>query len=240
MLQRTLEPEIMDSDQEAQVYDAMDHSEVNRLFVDELLKFLGQDEWFAKRIQSADDEAYDLPELIDVLDVGTATAQIPVELCERSEEFRVMAIDLAVSMLDLALYNVESSSGGNRIELAKVDAKAMGYSDATFDVVISNSIIHHIPEPSVCLAEMVRVTRTGGALFVRDLMRPNDAATVDHLVQQYAGQESELSQKLFRASLHAALSLDEIKTLVTELGFSRESVVATSDRHWTWREFVEE
>ena len=37
MLPRTLEPEVMDSPEEARDYDAMDHAEVNRKFVDDLL-----------------------------------------------------------------------------------------------------------------------------------------------------------------------------------------------------------
>src|SRR5438045_3510792 len=36
-LQRVLEPEVMDSPEEAADYDAMDHSEVNRVFVDDLI-----------------------------------------------------------------------------------------------------------------------------------------------------------------------------------------------------------
>ena len=39
-LDRILEPEVMDSAEEARDYDAMDHSEVNRRFVDDLLAAL--------------------------------------------------------------------------------------------------------------------------------------------------------------------------------------------------------
>ncbi|MBC8120702.1 MAG: SAM-dependent methyltransferase, partial [Gemmatimonadaceae bacterium] len=37
MLERVLEPEVMDTLQDAQEYDRMDHSEVNRAFVRDLL-----------------------------------------------------------------------------------------------------------------------------------------------------------------------------------------------------------
>jgi len=39
---------------------------------------------------------------------------------------------------------------------------------------------------------------------------------------------------LFRDSLHAALTLEEIRSLVVELGYAAETVTMTSDRHWTW------
>ena len=39
-LKRVLEPEVMDTPEEARDYDGMDHSEVNQLFVDDLLAFV--------------------------------------------------------------------------------------------------------------------------------------------------------------------------------------------------------
>jgi ubiquinone/menaquinone biosynthesis C-methylase UbiE len=118
-----------------------------------------------------------------------------------------------------------------------VDAKAMNYSDEMFDAVISNSIIHHIPDPEKCLAEVVRVTRPGGLIFFRDLLRPRDRKTLMAQVQQYCGAEAAYAQQLFADSLHAALTLDEVRRMVHELGFPESSVIASSDRHWTWSAF---
>jgi hypothetical protein len=39
---------------------------------------------------------------------------------------------------------------------------------------------------------------------------------------------------LFRDSLRAALTLNEVRQLVGELGFEGDTVQTTSDRHWTW------
>ena len=224
-LNRILEPEVMDSEREAQEYNDMDHSVVNQRFVEELFQFVRD-----QNSVGADGEI----DLGDVLDLGTGTALIPIELCRQDHECRVMAVDLAVSMLELARYNVEAGGMIERITLAQVDAKKMGYDRGAFDVVISNSIIHHIPQPLSCLREMVRVVAEDGLLFIRDLMRPEDTETLEELVVAYTGKESEYSQKLFRDSLHAALSLDEIRELVASLGFEPDSVKATSDRHWTW------
>ncbi|MDC0284027.1 class I SAM-dependent methyltransferase [Mariniblastus sp.] len=225
VLKRVLEPEVMDSEKEAQEYNDMDHSVVNQHFVEELFKFARD------QTPAAADAEVDFG---DVLDLGTGTALIPVELCRQDHDCRVMAVDLAVSMLELARYNVEAAGMIERITLAQVDAKRMGYDRGAFDLVMSNSIIHHIPDPVVCLQEMVRVTAENGLLFIRDLMRPQDAETLEALVLTYTGKESEYSQQLFRDSLHAALSLDEIRDLVASLGFDSNSVQATSDRHWTW------
>jgi ubiquinone/menaquinone biosynthesis C-methylase UbiE len=221
-LTRVLEPEVMDSREEARDYDAMDHGAVNRAFVDDLL---------AAGVvpPTADDEP--LPEL---LDLGTGTALIPIELCRRCEGCRVMAVDLSVHMLEQARYNVEAEGLIRRIQLDRIDAKGLPYADGRFAAVISNSIVHHIPEPLSVLAEAVHVTRPGGAIFFRDLLRPDSDDDVWRLVELYAGNENTHSRQMFDDSLRAALSLDEIRLLVERAGFDGATVRQTSDRHWTW------
>ena len=217
-LERILEPEVMDTQMEAYDYDSMDHSVVNKQFVDDLLDF-------AKSNQLA---------LGNILDLGTGTARIPIKLCQTEQQCRVTAIDMAVHMLELAEKNVAESDLTERILLQQIDAKSMPYDDDSFDASISNSIIHHIPEPDLCLGELIRVTKPGGIIFVRDLHRPRDEAMVNQLVQDYAGTENAHSRRMFDDSLRAALSLDEIREMVASFGFGRESVSMTSDRHWTW------
>ena len=213
-LHRILEPEVMDTPEEARDYNEMDHSEVNRIFVDDLLA--------CGEVSG------------NILDLGAGTALIPIELCERVEDCRVMASEMSASMLDLAVYNLAVSSVAERIQLDQADAKQLHYEDDQFDIVMSNSIVHHIPEPAAVLGEAVRVAKPGGLLFFRDLMRPVESADVSRLVATYAADANEHQRKLFDDSLRAALDLDEIRELVASLGFSRETVQATSDRHWTW------
>lgn len=214
VLKRILEVEVMDSLDEAIDYDMMDHSAVNRVFVDDLLA-----------VRSTPG---------DVLDLGTGTALIPIELCRREPTCRVMAADAAVNMLQLARNNVESAGFVERIHVSHVDAKRLPYRDEMFDTVMSNSIIHHIPEPVTVLREAVRVTKAGGQLFFRDLLRPEDDSTLAQLVETYAAGANDHQRQMFADSLHAALTLGEIRALVEEFGFDPHGVQATSDRHWTW------
>ena len=213
-LERILEPEVMDSVEEARDYDQMDHAAVNDVFVSDLL---------------ASGEIAG-----EILDLGTGTARIPVALCQRQEGCQVMAVDLAVHMLDLARYQLEVNGLVERIMLDHIDAKSLPYDADRFDVVMSNSIIHHIPEPAGVLAEAIRVVRDGGRLFFRDLLRPGSDEIVQQLVDSYAGDANDHQRQMFDDSLRAALSLDEIQNLIAELGYNPEEVQATSDRHWTW------
>ncbi len=217
MIPRILEPEVMDTDQEAVEYNTMDHSAVNRVFVDDLLRLVSN----ATR----------------VLDIGTGTALIPIELCSRGKDWHVVAVDLAKAMLEVAAKNVVAAKLDQAIELKLVDAKRLPFEDGAFPVVMSNSIIHHIPDPSDCLAEMVRVVSSNGLLFVRDLLRPADHHQLQHLVQTYAGDSDAHQQKMFAESLHAALTLDEIRALAARYGIGPDCVQQTTDRHWTlaWR-----
>ena len=159
---------------------------------------------------------------------------IPIELCKTHDSCEVVAIDMAQHMLDLASKNVVEAGLSERIELQKVDAKALPYDDGVFPCVMTNSIIHHIPNPQNCIDELARVVQSGGVIYVRDLMRPENDEQVEHLVQTYAGDESEHSRQMFDDSLRAALSLDEIREMVVACGLAADTVKATSDRHWTW------
>jgi ubiquinone/menaquinone biosynthesis C-methylase UbiE len=228
MLPRTLEPEVMDTAEEAADYDAMDHSTVNRAFVDEFLSA-----WSALCDAHPAGVAAKPSNPVRMLDVGTGTALIPIELARRDFPCRITAIDLAAEMLKLARQNVARAGLEHVIVPALIDAKGLPYADAAFDAVISNSIVHHIPQPRDTLAEMWRVLRPGGVLFVRDLLRPATDAEVEHLVAAYAGNESPRQQQLFRQSLHAALSVAEIGELLSDLGLPATWVRQSSDRHWT-------
>jgi ubiquinone/menaquinone biosynthesis C-methylase UbiE len=232
MLERVLEPEVMDTAEEARDYDSMDHAAVNTRFCEDF-------------VQLAASGGRPGPHGIApprVVDFGTGTALIPIELCKLASGFEIVGIDLAEHMLDLGRANVARAGLGARIRLERVDAKGTPYADGAFGATISNSIIHHIPEPARGFAEMWRVTAKGGLLFVRDLHRPSDDAEVDRLVALYGGAPPadpalvasfENQRTLFRASLCAALTVAEVVAMVAPLGVPASAVRMTSDRHWT-------
>src|SRR5687767_11043174 len=125
MLPRVLEPEVMDSAAEARDYDAMDHRQVNGVFVGDFLKL-----WDG---------------IGAILDVGAGAAQIPIELCRQHPTATVLAIDMARHMLDVGQKNILDAGLDERIRLQFCDAKHMPYADGSFTAVMSNSIVHHIP-----------------------------------------------------------------------------------------------
>ncbi len=257
MLERILETEVMDTASEAEDYDAMDHTEVNRIFVDDFCRALREaglrlepsghpDEPHTAAIEAEDasqaphasparpiPRAGDRPDVIRVADVGTGPAQIPIALCRCVVNVHVDALDLAEHMLRIARRNVAGAALTNRIRLLREDAKRLSLPDGSYDAVMSNSIVHHIPDPLAALKEMVRIVRPGGVLFVRDLLRPETHAELDALVRTYAADANPHQRQMFRDSLHAALTVQEVRSLAERCGLSPQCVQQTSDRHWT-------
>lgn len=212
-MQRVTEPEVMDSQQEAIEYDAMDFLDVNTAFADRAIS-LGSPQGL-------------------ILDAGTGTARIPILMCQQRPQWHIIGIDLAKSMLEIGQKNVEQAGLQQQITLELVDAKQLRYPDAHFDMVVSNSIVHHLPDPLPFLLELKRVLKPNGAILLRDLMRPDSVETLEAIVEREAGDCNNHQKQLFRDSLHAAFTLDEVNELLQQTGLVDVKVYQSSDRHWT-------
>lgn len=212
-MKRILEPEVMDTREEAEAYDAMDHTAVNIAFVERVVELGARQGHF--------------------LDLGTGPAQIPILLAQRCPKIRITGIDLSVNMLTLGEQHVAEAGLADRIALECVDAKNLPYPDQSFDGVISNSIIHHLPDPMAAFQEISRVIRSDGLILIRDLMRPDAPETAQALVDCYAADDTPYQKKLFYDSFLAALTVPEIEEMIAQTRLTDASVVQSSDRHWS-------
>jgi len=212
MLERKLEPEVMDDPDEAAAYDAMDHTEPNRAFIERLLE-LG-----IERCEHA-------------LDLGTGPGDIPIALSTYVHAPRITAVDLAESMLMRAKIKAAMTRAVQPIAFEQMDVKALEIEDDAFDAVFSNTILHHIPDPSAMLAEAARVLRPGGLLLIRDLYRPDSIEQLTTLVDEHASDCDDAQRQMFADSLHAALTPDELRALAQQHGLGCAEVVVDTDRH---------
>lgn len=212
-MQRVLEPEVMDTWEDAIEYDSMDFIEINTAFA-KLAVELG-------------------PPSGNVLDAGTGTARIPILIAQMRPQWKLTAIDFSHNMLLVAAQNLEAAGLQQQIQLEQVDAKQMPYPDNHFDMVISNSIVHHLPDPLPFFREVKRVLKPQGGILLRDLLRPADQATMDAHVASIGAEYNEYQRKLFRDSLNASLTLDEVNQLVQAAGLDGVKVYQSSSCHWT-------
>lgn len=212
-MQRILEPEVMDTLAEAIEYDAMDFTEINTDFAQQAIALTHQ--------------------TAKVLDVGTGTARVPILIAQQRPTWEIIGIDLAQSMLDIGKKNIAQANLEQQIHLEAVDAKQMIYTEAQFDLVISNSLLHHLPNPLPFLTELKRVLKPRGGILLRDLLRPASIDIINDVVEQIGEDYTHHQKQLFRDSLQAAFTLEEIKELMQEAEIEQVEIYQSSERHWT-------
>jgi ubiquinone/menaquinone biosynthesis C-methylase UbiE len=209
-MERVLEPEVMDTAEEADGYDSMDHGLPNQAFVDRLIELGASGR---------------------MLDIGTGPGHLPLIVCERIDETTVIGIDLAEHMLRHAERHRAASPHRERVEFRRADAKQLPFETGSFDTVYSNTILHHIPDPLPFLSEARRALRPGGALLIRDLFRPPNSGRTLELVAMHAADADPYQQELFRASLCAAFTPEELRAMADETGLAQAEISIDSDRH---------
>ena len=210
---RQPEPEFMDLPDEAAAYAAADFSGVNAAFVGRLLELAG-DATTARAV-----------------DLGTGPADIAIRVARARPGWVIDAVDGAAAMIEIAHRAVAAAGVSTRIRLHLADAKHTGLAGGGYDVVFSNSLLHHLPDPLPWWHEIRRLARPGAVIFIRDLFRPASPDAARAIVQQHAGGESELLRKEFYRSLLAAFTVEEVREQLAAAGLAELTLQPYSDRH---------
>ena len=98
-----------------------------------------------------------------ILDVGVGTG---ISLVDYSRSNRIVGVDYSEPMLRKAQERVVEHKLSNVETLAVMDAKHLGFPDASFDVVVAQYVITAVPEPEATLDEFVRVLKPGGEIVL--------------------------------------------------------------------------
>jgi len=124
----------------------------------------------------------DVPADARVLELGSGPGRLWIENANRIPlGWRIVLSDLSPGMVAEAQANL--ATAGRSFQLEQVDAQAIPFPDADFDVVIANHMLYHVPDRARALAEIRRVLRPGGQLYattvgeqhmteLADLVRP--------------------------------------------------------------------
>ncbi|MGH7563940.1 MAG: class I SAM-dependent methyltransferase [Gemmatimonadota bacterium] len=215
--QRVLEPEIMGTEDEAVAYmDAAAATHLARLD--------------AERASLVARTGPRAP--ARVLDVGTGGGQIPVLLARARPEWRIWALDRSPAMLAEGWAAVLEEATQARLRArpfflapAVADARRLPFPDDGFDLVVSNSLLHHLADPTAVLDEIARVAGPGGRVLLRDLRRPPRllfGAWVAWHGRHYEGTMREL----YEASVAAAFTPAELAIIVRHSALAAASVDA--------------
>jgi 2-polyprenyl-3-methyl-5-hydroxy-6-metoxy-1,4-benzoquinol methylase len=212
MMERVLEPEVMDDLEQAAVYARADFEEENQGFVNRFLELYA-----------------DLKEG-HVVDLGCGPADIPIRLATALPGIHITAVDASQPMIDIGEMAVKAAGLTDRVVLrcARFQTCVMPPADA----VISNSLLHHVPNPLQFWYAVKTFAKPGAAVLVMDLLRPGSPAEAQAIVDHYAAEEHAILRRDFFNSLLASFTEDEVASQLAELNLSRLLIDVPDDRHW--------
>jgi ubiquinone/menaquinone biosynthesis C-methylase UbiE len=217
-LPRVPEPEEMDSSDEVEVYNsaaAEAHLErIDESFVQHVVHLLPRAEHLSGR----------------ALDIGCGPAQIPIKLLQRLHGARMVVLDGSPNMIRVAKENARRAGVADRMRFVLGDGKSLPFANSSFSMITCNSMLHHVREPLSLLKEMRRVAASDATILLRDLRRPMFPLLWPHMWwhgRKYRG----LMRQLFRASVRASYTADELGRMLRDAPIPRARVFRYKRAH---------
>ena len=213
MMERVLEPEVMDGTEQVLAYAQADFEAENQGFVDQFFTLY--------------------PELENphILDLGCGPGDIPIRVARRHATCRVTGIDASQPMITYAEEAVQKAGLPDRVQFL-----CQRFQDVTLsspaDALISNSLVHHVPNPLRFWYSLKSLVKPGSPVLVMDLLRPDSPEEAQAIVDEQAANEPEQLRQDFYHSLLAAFTEDEVAAHLAELNLSRLFVDVPDERHW--------
>lgn len=171
-----------------------------------------------------------------LVDLGCGPGNISVRLLERYPAARVVGVDGAAAMLQVAEQRRDAlGAAGSRLSFAchtlPSAALERGELAGRCTALVSNSLLHHLHEPAV-LWRTVRALAGPGALFyLKDLRRPATPAAAESLLALHLPDAPAVLQRDYLASLHAAFTPAEVEAQLQQARLGTLQVAPLDDRY---------
>lgn len=214
---RIPEPELMEDEAQARAYSDADFEKPHEMCVDHFVA-----SWpSAGGVEGV------------AVDLGCGPADVTVRTARRCPGLVIDGVDGSDPMLALGRDRIARHGLGNRVRLYRAFLPHDPLPRSGYDVVISNSILHQLHDPTVLWKTLWRAAAKGAHVFLMDLRRPSSTEEAQHMVDTYAQGEPEVLRHDFYASLCAAFTPDEVRQQLADAGLQALSVNVISDRHLT-------
>ncbi|MBR3873893.1 MAG: methyltransferase domain-containing protein [Clostridia bacterium] len=159
-----------------------------------------------------------------VLELGCGTAEI-WKAPERylPDNASLLLTDLSEGMLCTARSNVSPRAN---VSFAQVDIQAIPYADSSFDLVIANAMLYHVPDIDKALSEAMRVLKPGGrficstsgdhsiASWLVEVLGADDARILPFSLQNGGAQLKRYFAKVERHIREDVLAVTDVRDLV--------------------------
>ena len=201
----------MEQKEQAHAYANADFSNSNELFLEKLFEFCS------------------ITHETKILDVGCGDGEIPIEIYKKTKS-KITVLDGSSAMLD----EFSKKMSANNIDDIKIIQKR--YEDThltekSFDIVISNSVLHHVKSPKKFWEKSFNLVRQQGQIVLMDLFRPSNEHELLTILEKYGGNNPVLLND-FENSLRAAYTPYEVEVQLSSFLSISSSVKAISDRHF--------
>jgi len=103
-----------------------------------------------------------------VLDLGTGTGDLAMEILVRHPESKPLATDFTIEMMRVG----QVRPAGKALDWCGADALHLPYGSETFDAVVSGFLMRNVSDLPGVLLEQRRVLRLGGRIVILDTTRP--------------------------------------------------------------------
>lgn len=99
-------------------------------------------------------------------------------------DWHLLLTDLSPGMIQQAAHHLSDLPN---LSFSLADAQALPFADGSFDVVVANHMLYHVPDRARALAEFRRVLRPGGRFYAATNGK-NHMTKIRELVQRFAPQ----------------------------------------------------
>jgi len=201
----------MEQKEQAYAYANADFSNSNELFLEKLFEFC-----------SITDET-------KILDVGCGDGEIPIEIYKKTKS-KITVLDGSSVMLD-ELSKKMSANNIDDIRVIQRRYEDTHLKEKSFDILISNSVLHHVKSPKQFWEKSFNLVRQQGHIVLMDLFRPSSEHELLAILNKYGGDNPVLLND-FENSLRAAYTPYEVEGQLSSFPSISSSVKAISDRHF--------